>query len=389
MKNKFILTLIPLLLLPIGGHSQEKKSEWEIGAGGSLINMTRTMVSDFHQTKGGDYIFNLEDKHLYGGTYAYLAKNLSEKWYLDLQGTLGFAKFYENGAKKNGYSYMAGSGIQFRPLVRSQWIVPYVRAGLNVYHKTFKTKYFGTFDKDVSGEGQWRSEDAWNKGYTVDHDTFFPASIGVGVIGWLGNRVGVRIQGQFLKPLIKDGPNFVEITAGLQFRIGGNDKRKTVADAYVASHLSDYDDLYKSRFPKEIVEKEVVKEVPVEKEVIRYVKSEDRLLKLIDNLHFDFDKYSLTPESEAILDEIAEILNGEQNSKFLVSGYTDAKGSRAYNEKLSLNRAKAVRDGLVMRGVSEDRLIVKGFGKRITTAPASSSDEERRMDRKVLIEKIY
>ena len=389
MKNKFILTLIPLLLLPIGGYSQERKSEWEFGAGGSVINMTRTMVSGFHQTKGGDYVFNLEDKHLYGGTEIYVAKSLSQRWYLDLQGTLGFAKFFDGGEKKQGYSFMAGPGIQFRPLVKSQWIVPYVRAGMNAYHKTFKTKYFGTFDQDVTGEGQWRSEDAWNKGYTVDHDTFFPVSIGVGIIGWLGNRVGVRIQGQFLKPLIKDGPNFVEVTVGMQFRIGGNDKKKASADAYVASHLSDYDDLYRSRFPKELVEKEVVREVPVEKEVIKYVKSEDRLLKLIDNLHFDFDKYSLAPESEAILDEIADVLNGEQNSRFLVSGYTDAKGSRTYNEKLSLDRAKTVRDGLVKRGVAEDRLIVKGFGKRIAMTPASSSDEGRRMDRKVLIERIY
>jgi outer membrane protein OmpA-like peptidoglycan-associated protein len=127
----------------------------------------------------------------------------------------------------------------------------------------------------------------------------------------------------------------------------------------------------------------------VEKEVIKYVKSEDRLLKLIDNLHFDFDKYSLTPESEAILDEIADVLNGEKDSRFLVSGYTDAKGSKTYNEKLSLDRAKTVRDGLVKRGVAEDRLIVKGFGKRIAMTPASSSDEGRRMDRKVLIERIY
>jgi outer membrane protein OmpA-like peptidoglycan-associated protein len=89
------------------------------------------------------------------------------------------------------------------------------------------------------------------------------------------------------------------------------------------------------------------------------------------------------------LDEIAEILNEEHDSKFMVSGYTDAKGSRAYNERLSLNRAKAVRDGLVRRGVRENRLVVKGFGKKISITPASSSDEERRIDRKVLIERIY
>ena len=389
MKNKFILTLVPLLMLPIGGNSQERRPEWELGAGGSLINMTRTMVSDFHQTKGGDYVFDLEDKHLYGGAEIYVARSLSKMWYVDLQGTLGFARYFDGGDRKHGYSFMAGPGIQFRPLIRSQWIVPYIRAGLNAYHKTFKTRYFGTFDKDVTGEGQWRSEDAWNKGYTVDHNTFFPISIGVGVIGWLGNKVGIRIQGQFLKPVIKDGPNFAEATAGAIFRFGGNDKRKAAADAYVASHLSDYDDLYRSRFPKEIVEKEIVREVPVEKEVVKYVKSEDRLSKLIDNIHFDFDKYTLTPESEATLDEIAEFLNEERDSKFMVSGYTDAKGSRAYNERLSLNRAKTVRDGLVKRGVSEDRLVVKGFGKRITIAPASSTDEERRIDRKVLIERIY
>lgn len=388
MKSKFIFLLILMISGAVPINAQEDGDEWEIGIGGSAVNLTRTMITNFHQTRGGDYVFEMEDKHLYGGAKIYLARGLSEKWFLDLQGTMGLAKYYESGEKKQGYSFMAGPGVQFRPIKRSQWIVPYLRVGVNAYHKTFATKYMGTFDGDVTKEGQWVAEDAWNKGYTADNNTFFPASFGIGVIGWLGNRVGIRIQGEYLKPVIKSGPNFIEVSAGINFRLGGKDKRRAAADSYIASHLADYDYLYRERFPKEAVEKDVVREVPVEKEVIKYVNSEKEITKLMGNVHFGFDRADLTPEALSILDQVAKIMSEAPEGVFMIAGHTDSKGSGQYNNRLSEERARAVREALVERGVDGGRLIVKGFGERISIFPESSSDKDRRFDRKVVIEKI-
>lgn len=64
------------------------------------MNITRTTVSDFHQTAGGDYIFNLDEKLIYGGAEIYSAMELKRWLYADLQGTLGLARY--NDSQKSG-----------------------------------------------------------------------------------------------------------------------------------------------------------------------------------------------------------------------------------------------------------------------------------------------
>ncbi len=379
-----------VLALPclLTGHAQDKKvpRAWEFGLGGAAMNITRTTVSNFHQTAGGDYIFNLEEKMLYGGIELYSAMELKKWLYADLQGTVGLARYYEAECEKQGYSLMAGPGLQFRPFVRSEWIQPYLRVGINCFHKSFPTAYFGQFEGDVTKEALWKAEDAWNRGYTFDSDTFFPVSVGVGVIGWLGNRLGVHIQGQYNRSIGTDGINFAQASVGVVLRVGGRDKNKTAADRYIPKHLDEYASLY----PHKVVEKEVVREKPVEviREVIKEVPLEKTLAELLDNVNFDFDKATITADSQLILDEIANTLAAFADTRFLVAGYTDAKGSDEYNDKLSLSRAKAVYEALVSRGIPASRLCYRGFGKRVALAPDTASDEQRRGDRKVVIERV-
>lgn len=391
MKNKCDMTafaVVLAMLVPMPGHSQDKttKRAWEFGLGGAAMNITRTTVSNFHQTSGGDYIFNLDEKMMYGGIELYSAVELKKWLYADLQGTIGLARYCEAESMKQGYSLMAGPGLQFRPFVRSGWIQPYVRLGVNCYHKTFPTSYFGQFSGDVTKEALWKAEDAWNKGYTFDSDTFFPVSVGIGVIGWMSNRVGVHIQGLYNRSLGTDGVNFAQASAGIVLRLGGADKNKAVADRYVSRHADEYAGLY----PKEVVEREVVREVPVEvvKEVVKEVPSEKILTELMENVNFDFDKATITPDSQLVLDEVAGTLLRYPQSCFLIAGYTDAKGTVDYNESLSRDRAKAVYEALLSRGVPASRLCYRGFGKRMALIPETASDEERRGDRKVVIERV-
>ena len=350
------------------------------------MNVTRTTVSDFHQTAGGDYIFNLDERLIYGGIELYSARELSRWLYADLQGTIGLAKYNDAEKTRQGYSLMISPGIQLRPFPRSEWIQPYIRLGVSLYHKNFPTSYFGQFKGDVTKEALWKAEDAWNKGYTFDSDTFFPVSAGVGVIGWMSDRVGVHIQGQYNRSLGTDGVNFAQVSAGIVLRLGGADKHKASADRYVPGHLDDYAALY----PQKVVEKEVVREVPVEvvREVIKEIPSEKTLAEMMDNVNFDFDKATITEDSRPILDKIANILAQSPDARFLVAGYTDAKGSEEYNETLSKARAKAVYEALLQRGIQPSRLCYRGFGKRVALVPESATDEQRRGDRKVVIERV-
>lgn len=386
--NRTALAVVLALLCPAVAHPQGRTvpRSWEFGLGGAAMNVTRNTVSGFHQTSGGDYIFNLDEKMLYGGVHLYSAVELKRWLYADLQGTIGLARYCEAEKTRQGYSLMVSPGLQLRPFVRSGWIQPYLRIGVNCYHKSFPTSYFGQFQGDITKEALWKAEDAWNRGYTFDSDTFFPLSAGIGVIGWMSDRVGVHIQGQYNRSLGTDGFNFAQASAGIVLRLGGGDRNKTVADRYVKAHLEDYAHLY----PQKVVEKETVREIPVEtvREVVKEVPCERTLAEMMDNVNFDFDKATITAESQFTLDEIANTLAGFPDTRFLVAGYTDAKGSVEYNDELSRQRAKAVYDALVSRGIPASRLCYRGFGKRVAMVPESASDEQRRGDRKVVIERV-
>ena len=370
------MALAIFLLCPSGAYSQNASHSVEFGLGGSAINHTRTVVSDFHQTSGGDYVFNLEEKHLYGGVSLYSAYELKEWLYADLQGTLGLARYYDSGALKRGLSVLAGPGIQFRPFVKSEWLQPYLRLGVSYYHKSFPAYYFGQFNGDVTKEAIWKAEDSWNKGSTFDTNTYFPITAGIGLVGWLGDKVGVKIGGDYMRSLGSKGANFAMGTAGLVFRLGGKTKKKSPEVV--------------EKIVEKVVEKDVVREVPVEivKEVPKIVHSEKTLAELMDNVTFDFDKAVLTEESQPVLDEVAKIIREFGDCRFLVSGHTDARGTDAYNDRLSEARAKAVYEALLARGVPESMLCFRGFGKRSAIVPAAADDILRRGDRKVVIERI-
>ena len=80
------------------------------------------------------------------------------------------------------------------------------------------------------------------------------------------------------------------------------------------------------------------------------------------NVLFDFDKTVLIPSSRKELKEIRNYLANNPSLKILIYGHTDAIGSKAYNVLLSENRAKAVAQYLIHKGIAPDRITYKGFG---------------------------
>lgn len=79
--------------------------------------------------------------------------------------------------------------------------------------------------------------------------------------------------------------------------------------------------------------------------------------------NFDFDKAVVRADDMAALDESAATLKQRSDLKVEVAGHADSVGSEAYNMRLSLRRAEAVRDYLVGKGIAADRLSVKGYGE--------------------------
>jgi outer membrane protein OmpA-like peptidoglycan-associated protein len=82
-------------------------------------------------------------------------------------------------------------------------------------------------------------------------------------------------------------------------------------------------------------------------------------------LYFDFDRYELRPESEPALREIAEALKNNASLKLLVAGHTDNIGGDDHNQRLSEQRAAAVKDALVTRyQITSMRLSTLGYGAK-------------------------
>lgn len=106
------------------------------------------------------------------------------------------------------------------------------------------------------------------------------------------------------------------------------------------------------------------------------------------DLLFDFNKATIQPVSTHKLDKAAEIIKSAPAENFVVVGTTDAKGSAAYNLNLSRQRAAAVVKALEARGVNPAQLKSIGIGSQEATVPATASDAERQVDRKVIVRAI-
>jgi outer membrane protein OmpA-like peptidoglycan-associated protein len=95
-------------------------------------------------------------------------------------------------------------------------------------------------------------------------------------------------------------------------------------------------------------------------------------------LHFLEGRDELTPESKAELDKILTELKRRPLPDIAVIGHTDAVGTLAYNDKLSLARAERVRDMFVQMGIPASRIQVAGRGKRELLVPTDDNVSEAR-----------
>ena len=77
---------------------------------------------------------------------------------------------------------------------------------------------------------------------------------------------------------------------------------------------------------------------------------------------FQFNSAELTPNSHAVLDEVAASLQKHPQLKVELQGYTDSTGPADYNLKLSQRRADSVRGYLMSKGVPAEQLAAKGYG---------------------------
>ena len=102
---------------------------------------------------------------------------------------------------------------------------------------------------------------------------------------------------------------------------------------------------------------------------------------------FDFDKSVLKPAGRAKLDDLVSKVKGVNLEVIIAVGHTDSVGSDAYNQKLSVRRAEAVKAYLVTKGIERNRVYTEGKGEKQPVADNKTA-EGRAKNRRVEIEVV-
>ena len=408
--------------------AQTTSNPWVIGVGAHGVN---------HVAAGGGinkFFDNLTSKELYSiNNYTItpplskltVARNLSKGWVLDWQTSVGNVDNKRFGTEKE-FFLMTGLGIQykFNSLWNEEsWFDPYIRLGANYLRHDYTNTTFPR--TDVLGVGYAGYDE---DGALTGKANHFAVNGGLGANFWLTKNFGLGIQGDYVTtPVDKksDVANFWQASASLMFRFGNTDRDKDgVLDKddecpdtpglaqfngcpdTDGDGIADKDDAcpevagpaanngcpWPDTDNDGVLDKDdACPTVPGLKEYNGCPKPDtayaEEATKALKDILFDFNKATINAQSNAKLDQAASIMKASEG-RFLVEGHTDAKGSDAYNLKLSQQRAAAVVKALEARGVADSQLKSRGLGEQEAKVAETASDAERQADRKVVVKAV-
>lgn len=106
-----------------------------------------------------------------------------------------------------------------------------------------------------------------------------------------------------------------------------------------------------------------------------------------NKIYFAFDKYYLTSKAKSYLNSIVDALNRVPDAQIMIDGHASSEGQSEYNNILSENRARTVRNYLISCGVDESRIVTAGHGSSIPNEDLEF--EEMSRDRRVEIKVVY
>ncbi len=169
--------------------------------------------------------------------------------------------------------------------------------------------------------------------------------------------------------------NVASATAVFRIVKGGKD----IAWVKVESGGNDSNDFYELS----IVELEAMKQEITSTDILTALNTDGHIALYIN---FATGKSDILPESAPVVEQVAQMLQANPSLKVSVEGHTDNVGSPASNKILSENRAGAVMNACIAKGIEKSRMTSKGWGPDKAIAD-NSSEEGRARNRRVEIVK--
>lgn len=96
--------------------------------------------------------------------------------------------------------------------------------------------------------------------------------------------------------------------------------------------------------------------------------------KELQDVHFDFDRYTIRPEGRMILKENQRVLRRLPDVEVLIEGHCDERGTVEYNLALGQKRAEAVRDYMISLGMRSDQISTISYGEELPLDPRSNEE---------------
>ena len=103
---------------------------------------------------------------------------------------------------------------------------------------------------------------------------------------------------------------------------------------------------------------------------------------VLDNIYYDLDKADIREDAALELDKLVIILRDNPNISIELSSHTDDRASVEYNQDLSQRRAESAVYYILSKGITENRIIAKGYGESQLIIANAKSEEEHQINRR-------
>ncbi|HQI45728.1 MAG TPA: OmpA family protein [Bacteroidales bacterium] len=218
------------------------------------------------------------------------------------------------------------------------------------------------------------------KGIVFDEITLNPVGANIQVVDASTNEIVARLTSEETT-----GNYYVSLPIGKKYFITAEAENYYPTDKY----LNIPDTITNPYYTEAIIMKKVPATIAIKNKKLIFENKEivvgERIV--LNNVFFDFDKYTLRPESVEELNKWVQFLSNNGTLKIEVSGHTDNKGTAEYNKTLSENRAMAVCNYFIENGIAKTRIKYKGYGFDQPIA-TNKTDEGRQKNRRTEIKII-